>query len=189
MIRPLILLLIGSLTAGCAGERALRNTSTRTAGILTQYRSGLAAFADDQTQLNAANQARLAHLKSLRDERTSEIQGRQTAWKLGGRKAALEEFSLLTQRDAASILGTEAVLLAAKPAENPPVPFDPGAVNGVVKQLVALQRPRSTRERAEDFLQFTAELRTSINESIEAASDDTEGAAAATALDAALPQP
>jgi hypothetical protein len=158
----------------------MRDTARQSAAVLTQYRTGFAKFASEQTELNGAIQAGIQHLNSMRDERRTEIASRTRAWKLARRKETLEELALLTEVDGQSLLAQVSDLQNSKPASAPAVMFDPAAVNGIIKQLLLLEKPREMADRATEILQFTSKLRDAMDEDIEQASENTDAATAET---------
>lgn len=181
-------ILLGVLFAlsGCAGERELRSVSAQSASILGQYRSEFVRFSTAQNQLNAANAARLRAFEGEREFRASATQSRTLTWRLAGDREALSRFEMLTENNAASILtGTDAA--SVQPAAPEPLRFDAAPVEAVIRQLGAIQRPRTFTERAGDLLGFAVALRAEYEKALSTATDEAvEGAVASSE---APPQP
>lgn len=151
----------------CAGEMAMRSVSGQSAAVLNQYRSAFRDFAARQTESSAANAHRLNRINDLRDERTSEIQSRTRAWRVGGNQPSLSNFSTLTANNAESIVAS--LLPPPRASGGEALRFDPAPVDAVIKQLLELQQPRTPAERAGDMLDFTAQVREAFDNSVAAA--------------------
>lgn len=183
MTRITIAAALSALLCGCAGEMAMRDTARESAAVLNQYRSGLSNFASEQSKLNSETLAGIQHLRDLRDERRAEIASRLTAWRLAGRKPALDEFAMLTERNADAIIASNKMLSPAPAPAAPAVSFDAGAVNSVIKQLLLLEKPQSLADRAKTFLQFTDGVRTAMDEDVDEAATATKEAVTETRQD------
>jgi hypothetical protein len=166
--------------SACAGEPELRSVSAQSAAILGQYRSEFVRFSTAQNQLNAANAARLRAFERERELRATEIQSRMLTWRLAGDGDALSRYEALTERDAASLIAiTDAS--SVQPAAPPPMRFDATPVEAVIRQLTALQRPRTFPERARDLLGFAVSLRAEYEDALSSATEDAAADATASA--------
>lgn len=179
-MRNILPLLIVVTTTACAGQTALRSTSAQTAAVLDQYRSAFRTFASSQTDLNNQIEARIGQLQSMQAQREGEVEVRTLAWTLADDKAAQQQYALLTKMKADAFLGPGAILGPAVPSTDPAPPkltFDTAAVDGVIKQLVELQKPRTNQDLVADLLAFgTATYKKAVEEAATAA----EGEAKAT---------
>jgi len=177
-MRTILLLIILLGTNACAGQSALRSTSARTAVILDQYRSGFRNFAASQSVLNDQIEDRIGQLRSMRAQREGEISIRKLAWALADNKAAQREYALLTEMPAEALLAPGSLLGPVAPSTDPApakLAFDTATIDGVIKQLVELQKPRTDRQMLGDLYTFgTATYQSAVEAAADAAKTEAE---------------
>ncbi len=178
-MRTLSVLAIIVTLPACAGEMAMRSVSSRSAGILNQYRSVFQEFAARQTESNAANASRINRLSELRDERTTEIQSRIRSWRVAGNERALSGFSTLAATNAEAIIASLNPAPSASAGKS--LRFDAAPVDSVIKQLVELQQPRTPAEQVVGVVGFLGSLRSAYDSAVTAASGQTAAATTDTA--------
>src|SRR5262249_5822365 len=104
------------VTAGCAGESAMRTTASISASMLNDYRTGLVRYVQVENDALSATAARINDLTS--DERfiAASVDARITAWKAVKNEAALNVYNAMTVVPPEIILSTSPELKTLQPA-------------------------------------------------------------------------
>ncbi len=159
------------LAAGCAGEVEMQSVSGQTAAILSTYKGSLQQFANAQSELNAATEARIGRFRRMREARLTEISARADSWKLAKQEHALRQLEVLGSSGADEMLANANPQLA--PPGLPALKYESGEVDAVIKRLIELKKPMTARQRAEQLIAYGTAVRTSYNESMTGAAAST----------------
>ncbi|MDB5703181.1 MAG: hypothetical protein JWN66_297 [Sphingomonas bacterium] len=171
-----VLLPILLCLTSCAGERAMRSTSSQTAVVLQQYRTAFRDVAAQQSALNVGTEDRISHLTAMANFNKVEIESRKMSWSLAGDHEALDRLALVGAKGPDEILAGMAPTPAA--VATPTLKFDPAPVDAVIKQLVVLQKKPDWATSANDLIAYGTALRTAYDAALK---DDGDKASAATA--------
>lgn len=171
------------LLTGCAGQVEMQHVAGKSSAILSTYRTSVRDFAAGQNALNAANESRLVQLAKMRDMRRAEIDTRVASWRLGGDDKAVERLAILSEASADEVLANAG--LDASIAVVPALAYDSSGVDAIIKQLVELQKPVSTKQRLENLLTYGEALRDAYKTAIDKAKGDGVDAANETNASAA----
>ena len=177
LTRTVSILAFALCLPGCAGELELQRVAGQSGAVLSTYRGSVRDFAAGQNALNAANESRAVQLGRMRAIRSAEVDARVASWKLGGDAPALRRFAVISETTAEQVLANAGP--APEPTKVPALAYDSGEIDGIIKQLVELQKPVTTAQRLDDLLAYGSALRDAYRTAIDKAKSDAEKAGSA----------